>query len=53
MSYTLINPPGTTFEGLHGDNCEVRFTGTFIGKGEPEIETETKKKILEDIYHKY
>ena len=59
MTYTVINAPETPFEGLvnkievtsSSDNmCEVTFTGTMAGKD--DLDMETKKKILDETYHK-
>ena len=44
----LVN--AITITSLPEENCEVRFTGTMTGKDELEIET--KKKILDETYHK-
>jgi hypothetical protein len=59
MTYTVISAPETPFEGLvnkievssSSDNiCEVTFTGTMGGKD--DLDMESKKRILDETYHK-
>ena len=49
MTYTVINAPETPFEGLVN---KIEVTSSSDNMCEDDLDMETKKKILDETYHK-